>query len=138
MLRYLFCALTCSLAKEVQLFPGPGLYSGIFVIYLQCPSTKCRKTIIILYALYLLYVLSTVNFVTDFVEIVLNVSNNSTICKNIIFLSVEQSQLVLLSLLTVQQYCLKLKAHVVIIPSILVIRVAYLNQSIYLQLISRF
>ena len=75
--------LTCTLAKEVQLFPGPGLYSGIFAMYLQCPTNKSR-TAVILYAVCLLYVLSTVTFVTDLVALILEVSNNS-ICKNIIF-----------------------------------------------------
>ena len=31
----ILCVLTCiTLAKEVQLFPGQGLYSGIFAMYL--------------------------------------------------------------------------------------------------------
>ena len=89
MVRYPFY---CTLAKEVQSFPGPGLYSGIFAIYyLQCQSNNSRtRTAIILYALCLLYFLSTVNFVADIVQLVHNVSSNS-ICKNIIFLLVVQS-----------------------------------------------
>jgi hypothetical protein len=99
--RYPFlCALTCTLPKEVQLFPGLGLYSGIFAMYLQCPPNKSRSTgrtaSIIFYALCLLYVLSTTSAVVDLVAIIqfilasVEVSNNS-ICKNIIFLSVVQT-----------------------------------------------
>jgi hypothetical protein len=92
------CALTCTLAKEVQLqvklFPRSGLYSGIFAIYLQCQSNNpTGRTAIILYALCFLYVLSAVNFVADFVYLTPNVSNNS-ICKNIIFLTAVQSYVV--------------------------------------------
>ena len=80
------CALTCILAKKkVQLFPGLGLYSGIFVMYLRCPSNKSRTTTILFYALSLLYVLSVATIVSDMVSFILEVSNNS-ICKNIIFL----------------------------------------------------
>ena len=69
------CVLTCTLANEV---PGLGFYSGIFAIYLQCPSIKSRTTIIVLYyALCLLYVLSTVTFVSDLVSVILHVSNYS-------------------------------------------------------------
>ena len=77
-------ALTCTLAKEVQLFPGLGLYSGIFVIYLRCPSNKSRTAIILFYVLCLLYVLSTATVVCDLVALILEVSNNY-ICKNINF-----------------------------------------------------
>ena len=45
------CALTSTLAKEIQLFPGPGLYSGIFAIYLQCPKKESRTAMIIFYVL---------------------------------------------------------------------------------------
>ena len=79
------CASTCTLAKEVQLFPGLGIYSGIFSIYLQCVlSRESRTTTIIFYALCVLYVLSTATVVSDLLEFVIQVSNNS-ICKNIIF-----------------------------------------------------
>ena len=78
------CALTCTLAKEVQLFPGLGFYSGIFVMYLQCSSNKSRTSIILFYALGLLYVLSIVTIVCDLIYIILDVSNNP-ICKIIIF-----------------------------------------------------
>jgi hypothetical protein len=45
------CALTCTiLAKEVQSsFLGLGIYSGIFAIYLQCPSKESRTAIIVFY-----------------------------------------------------------------------------------------
>ena len=77
------CAFYFALAKEVQLFPGLGLYSGIFAMYLQCSSNKSRTAIIYFYAPCLLYVLSTATFVSDFVTL-MPVSNNP-ICKNIIF-----------------------------------------------------
>ena len=76
------CALTCTPAKEVQLFPGLlGIYSGIFAIYikLQFTSKDSRKTTVVFYALCLLYVLSTATVIIDFlVEIIgSEVSNNS-------------------------------------------------------------
>jgi hypothetical protein len=84
------CALTCTLAKEVQLLPGLGLYSGIFAMYLQCPQNKSgdKTTSIIFYALCLLYVSSTVTLVLEIsfkIVPAVEVSSNS-ICKNIIFL----------------------------------------------------
>ena len=80
------CALTCTvtLSQEVQLSPGLGLYSGIFAMYLQCPSKRSRTAIILFYAVCLLYVLSTAAFVSDLVAFILEVSNNS-ICKNTFF-----------------------------------------------------
>ena len=80
------CALTCTPAKEVQLFPGLGLYSGIFITYLHCSSSKSRTvtTGILFYALRLLYVLSTATVVGDLLYVILQVSN-SPIYKNIIF-----------------------------------------------------
>ena len=78
------CALTCTLAKEVQLFLGLGLYSGIFVMYLHCSSSKSRTATILFYALCLLYVLSTAIVVSDLIDVIFQVSNNF-ICKNIIF-----------------------------------------------------
>ena len=72
-------------AKEVQLFPGLGLYSGIFIIYLQWRSKDSRTATIIFYALCLLYILSTVTVVGDLIDYSIGVSNNS-ICKNIVFL----------------------------------------------------
>ena len=76
------CALTCTLAEEVQPL---GLYSGIFVMYLQCPSKKSRTATILFYSLWLLYVLSTVTFAADLVTCISEVSCNSNICENIIF-----------------------------------------------------
>ena len=77
------CALACILAEKVQLFlSGVGLYSRIFVMYLQCASKNSRMAIIIFYVLCLLYVLSTATFVSDLIAIILEVSYNS-ICQNI-------------------------------------------------------
>ena len=74
--------------KEVQIFPGLGLYSGIFVIYLQCPSKESRAAAVVFYVLCILYVLSAVTVVSDSLAIILQVSNNSIrICKNNIFIS---------------------------------------------------
>ena len=68
------------LAKEVQLFPGLGLYSAIFVIYLHGPSKESRTATIIFYVICLLYVLSTAALVSDFIGAILQscpaVSNN--------------------------------------------------------------
>ena len=80
----ILCALTCTLAKEVQIFPGLGLYSGIFALYLQCHLKESRTSTIVFYVLCLLYVLSTAVVVLDMLTNILGVSNNS-ICKNIIF-----------------------------------------------------
>ena len=73
--------------KEVQLIPGLGIYSGILVIYFQCQSNKStgRTTTIVVYPICLLYVLSTVNFVSDLVAVILEVSNISICSKIIIF-----------------------------------------------------
>ena len=74
------CALTCTLAKEVQLFPGLGIYSGILAIYLHCALTRrkeSRTTTIVFYALCLLYILSTVTVVCDLLVYIIEVSNNS-------------------------------------------------------------
>ena len=87
----MLCALTCTPAKEVQLFLGLGVYSGIFATYLQCPSTKSGTAIILFYAVCLLYVLSTVSFASDLVALILYVSNNS-ICKITFFVSVMQTR----------------------------------------------
>ena len=67
--------LNCTLAKEVHLFPGLGLYSGIFVIYLQCPSesNKSRTANIVFYVLCLLYILSAATFVGDVLGYILEV-----------------------------------------------------------------
>ena len=68
-------ALTCTLAKQVQLFPGLGLYSGIFVIYLRCPSNNYRTAIILFYVLCLLHILSTATIISDIVALILEVSD---------------------------------------------------------------
>ena len=87
MVRYPFCSLPCIFANEVQLIPGLGLYSGILAIYFQYQSNEStgRTRTIVFYAICLLYVLSTFNFVSDFVALILEVSNNSICSKNIIF-----------------------------------------------------
>jgi hypothetical protein len=77
------CDLTTTLAKEVQLLLGLGIYTGIFAIYLQCPSKESRTASIVFYVLCLLYVLSMADVVFDLLQIILDVSNN-TICKVII------------------------------------------------------
>ena len=69
------CASTCTLAKEVQLSLGLGLYSGTFAMYLQCPSKRSGTALILFFAVCLLYVLSTATFVSDLVAIILEVSN---------------------------------------------------------------
>ena len=68
------CALT--LSKEVQLFPGLGVYSGIFAIYLQCPSKRSGTALVLFFAVCLLYVLSTADFVSDLLSLILYVSND--------------------------------------------------------------
>ena len=87
MVRYPFCSLPCIFAKEVQLIPGLGLYSGLLAVYFQCQSNEStgRTTTIVFYAIGFLYVLSTLSFVSDFVALILEVSNNSICSKNIIF-----------------------------------------------------
>jgi hypothetical protein len=77
-------ALTCMLAKEVQFFLGLGFYSGIFAIYLQCPSKESRTAIIVFYVLCLLYVLSMATVVSDLLAAILEVSDNSI--RNIIIM----------------------------------------------------
>ena len=91
------CALTCTLAKEVQLFPGLGIYSGIFAIYIHCALTRkeSRETTIIFYALCLLFALSTTTVVSDVLRCIIDVSNNS-MSKIIIFLSVMQTRIITL------------------------------------------
>ena len=162
MVRYPFY---CTLAKEVQSFPGPGLYSGIFIIYLHYHSNDSRRAAVIFYAICLLYVLSTVTFVADIAQVIFEVSNNS-ICKNSIFYQLLQWGLVQIIATACCDFiaqCIIVRINhctyhpfyspksakiyrcwivwgqnirVVIIPSFLAI--AYLGQSIYLHLISRF
>ena len=77
------CGLTCTLSKEVRLFPDLGIYSGIFVMYLQCSSrdseSRARTAKIIFYLLCLLYVLSMATVVGDILNFIFPVfvSNNS-------------------------------------------------------------
>ena len=87
MVRYPFCSLPCTLAKEVQLIPGLGFYSGLFALYFQCQLNEStgRTATTVSYAICLLYVLSTLNFVSDLAALILEVSNNSICNKNIIF-----------------------------------------------------
>ena len=89
------CALTCTLAKEVQLFPGLGIYSGILAIYLHYALTRrkeSRTTTIVFYALCLLYILSTATVVCDLLVYIVEVSNKST-SKNNFFLSLMQMRI---------------------------------------------
>ena len=81
----LLCPLTCTLCYRSPIILG--IYSGIFAMYLQCPSKKSRTASILFYAVCLLYVLTTVTFVGDLVSCILDVSNISSIFKNIIFLN---------------------------------------------------
>ena len=68
-----------------------GIYSGIFVIYIQCPSnnseSRTRSANIIFYILCLLYILCAATVVCDLLEGVFAVSNKFN-ChgKNIIFI----------------------------------------------------
>ena len=74
--------LCCMLvAKEVQLFPGLGVYSGILAIHLQF-----RKANIVSYILCLLYVLCAVTVVCDLLNFTFTVSSNPMICRNILFI----------------------------------------------------
>ena len=87
MVRYSFGSSPCRiLAKEFQLFTGLGIYSGILAMYfqfqLESKKSTGRKTTIVSYAVCLLYVLSTVNFVSDLVALILEVSNSSICSKN--------------------------------------------------------
>jgi hypothetical protein len=77
-------ALNCTLAEEVRLFLDLGIYSGIFAIYLQCPSKESRTAIILFYVFCLLYVLSMADVACDLLQIILAVSINS-ICNIIIY-----------------------------------------------------
>ena len=64
----------------------PGIYSGIFIIYLQFAKSKTA----VFYVLCLLYVLSAADVVSDFIDLMFGiygyVSNNSIgNLKNIVF-----------------------------------------------------
>ena len=77
---YPFCVLTCTfllVANKVQLFHGLGLYSGIFALYLHCPSDKTRKSNVVFYILSLLYVFCAATFISDLITVIFGVSNNS-------------------------------------------------------------
>lgn len=80
------CALasSCILAKKSNYSPGPGIYSGIFALYLRCLSDKSRTTTILSYALITLYVLSAATIISDLVSLIIEVSNYSICTKNII------------------------------------------------------
>ena len=56
------------LAKAVQHWAIPGLYSGIFVIYLQhrgSPQSTDRAKNVLFYALLVLYALTTATIIVD-------------------------------------------------------------------------
>jgi hypothetical protein len=86
-IRSMWFKIMMSFVKELQSFPGLGIYSGIFAIYLQCPQNKSRTAYIIFCAICVLYFLSTVNAVIDLVIITFEAQvSNNPICRNIIFL----------------------------------------------------
>ena len=64
-----------------------GVYSGIFALYLQCPSdeSRVRSANIVFYILSILYILCAATVVCDLLEGIFGVSNKF-ICKNIIFI----------------------------------------------------
>ena len=84
--------VSCTLAKEVQIFPGLGIYSGIFAIYLQYALTRkeSRTATIVFYGLCLLYVLSTVSVVSDLLANTIEVSNKILSVRLSFFLLVMQ------------------------------------------------
>ena len=95
------CALICTvpLQRLKRFNYYLGLYSGIFAIYLRCPSQKSRMAIIVFYVLCVLYVLSTATVVCNWLTVVLDVSNFfQMICKNIIFYQYMQMRTIGLSL----------------------------------------
>ena len=79
--------LVLLVAKEIQLFPGLGIYTGIFAIYLQCPSdeSRTRTANVVFYAICLLYVFCAAAVVSDLISVTLQVSDKF-ICRNIIFI----------------------------------------------------
>ena len=81
---YPFCVLWLVPMLEKPnywLFPGLGLYSGVFAMYLHWTSENSTgRTPTIFYALCVLYILSTVTVVGDLLQnIFLNVSTNNSI-----------------------------------------------------------
>ena len=77
----LLCVLTCTFVKEVQLFPGLGIYSGVFAIYLHCSLTrkesKTTTMTVVFYALCILFVLSTVTVISDLLLGTIDINNGS-------------------------------------------------------------
>ena len=71
------CALTCTLAKEVQLSPDLGIYSGIVLAIYS--SKKSRTATIVFYVLFTLAVIS----LSDLLSFIIAVSNDF-ICTNMI------------------------------------------------------
>ena len=84
---YLFYVVSLYLAKEVRLFPGLGVYSGIFAVYLQYPSndSRTRTANVVFYIICLLYCFCVASIVCDLLIFIFAVSNKF-ICKNIIFI----------------------------------------------------
>ena len=81
-------------AKAVQHYPIPGLYSGIFAMYLQnrygSKKDPNKGNSIVFYALCLLYVLSVVMTILNLAIVVIQaVSKNDPSCSN--FDSVNES-----------------------------------------------
>ena len=68
------CFKRVALSKEVLLLSGLGIYSGIFAMYLQCPSKDSMTANIVFYVLCLLYALSTASVLSDLIAIILEVS----------------------------------------------------------------
>ena len=64
-----------------------GVYSGIFAIYLQCPSdeSRTRSANVVFHILCILYFFCAATVVCDLLNITFAVSNKF-ICKNIIFI----------------------------------------------------
>ena len=53
--------------KAVQHFPIPGLYSGIFAMYLQHQQSTDKAKNILFYALWVLYALSAATIIVEIV-----------------------------------------------------------------------
>ena len=76
------CALTFTVAKEVQLSLGLGIYSGIFAMYLQNHLKERRTATIVFYVLCLLYVLSLASFISELLgSIPFKIVSNNSIFK---------------------------------------------------------
>jgi hypothetical protein len=88
--------LLVPLLKKMSDYSLIGIYSGMFIMYLQCTLALkiSKETNIVLCALCLLYALSTIIFLADFVYLLLDVSNNNSICKiNQLFIQLYSSLL---------------------------------------------